>query len=46
VCRGGACIGDALTQVGDIGAQRGKAFVCDVFSDEVADEQAEQRVAF
>ena len=46
VCRGGACVGDALTQVGDIGAQRGEAFACDVCSDEAADEQAEQRVAF
>ena len=34
VCRGGACVGDALTQVGDIGAQRGEAFACDVCSDE------------
>jgi hypothetical protein len=34
VRRGGACVGDALTQVGDIGAQRGEACACDVCSDE------------
>ena len=36
---------EALLEVGDVVAERGHAFARDLLADEVADQQAEERVA-